>query len=166
MIAWQQSPLCPPPPFPPPLTLMLHKQANNILVGWSPSSGSVAPKGSTLGASHAAHAAQPAWTRRTDTLGGILGELALQRDAAAGGGVAGGGVGERSGAKSVADSAASSSSAPAVSSQRGGVIPHRALTTAIDLSLSLPKSQPVALLAGFYRGQHFRQVSGGIKRHK
>ena len=43
-----------------------------------------------------------------------------------------------------------------------GSLPHKALAAAIDVSLRLPQSQPVALLAGFYRGQHFRQAGSVV----
>jgi hypothetical protein len=35
-------------------------------------------------------------------------------------------------------------------------LPQKSLATALDLSLSLPSSAPVALLAGFYQGSHFK----------
>mmetsp|Transcript_2686 Transcript_2686/g.7261 ORF Transcript_2686/g.7261 Transcript_2686/m.7261 type:complete len:256 (-) Transcript_2686:1753-2520(-) len=37
-------------------------------------------------------------------------------------------------------------------------LPQKSLSAAIDVSLKLPNSAPVALLAGFYRGQHVRMA--------
>ena len=134
----------------------MQHQANNILVGWS----SRSLQGSSIPSAHDGDARTPSFptaavnatvastsTRRTDTLDKILGDLASSH-------VQEGGRGD------TPTSSVPSSSYPPQSSPSWGVssIPHKALTTAIDLSLALPGSQPVALLAGFYRGQYFKQV--------
>ena len=141
---------------------MMLLQANNILVGWSPRSLQGSPltlahqgdaERSPSSAATAVNAAVASTsTRRADTLNGILGDLAAPTSAHLEEG--------RRGDAPISD--VPSSSTPPQSPPSWGVssIPHKALTTAIDLSLALPGSQPVALLAGFYRGQHFKQVWG------
>lgn len=88
-------------------------QANNILVGWQ-----------AAGAAATSNASAVA--RRSDSLEGMLGELASTSGRERG----------------------TTIHAPALEG--------KALAKAIDLSLRLPNSMPVALLAGFYRGQHFK----------
>lgn len=76
---------------------------------------------------------QAARSRRGDSLVDLMGDLAAERMA----------------------SSAHASTAPAANPPSQD-LPQRSLSVAIEASLRLPHSAPVALLAGFYRGQHVR----------
>ncbi|KAG1672035.1 hypothetical protein FOA52_008911 [Chlamydomonas sp. UWO 241] len=105
-------------------------QANNILLGWQPSASDTRTRTIVINSSSSDASGSQGRSRRDDTVAELLGDFAEQR----------------------------SSTGASTSSSRGFAppLPHSALAAALDVSLKLPGRAPVALLAGFYRGQHVR----------